>query len=176
VLDKATQTRPARRQVQQLITEIVELEGPVSIERLARLVAACHGISRVVDSRLADIRSVVPESIRRDPEEGFCWPQARDPLRWQGYRRTAEGGLKDRPLDDVALREIVNAAAFIVRNAMGISTEELIKELVRVFGGSRVTAPLKARISTAIELGARMQILRVSGALVVPGEGRTRLQ
>ncbi|MGI8767635.1 MAG: DUF3320 domain-containing protein, partial [Propionibacteriaceae bacterium] len=176
VLDKATQTRPARRQVQQLISEIVELEGPVSIERLARLVAACHGISRVVDSRLADIRSVVPETIRRDPEEGFCWPDTRDPLRWHGYRRTPAGGLKERPLDDVALREIANAAAYIVRNAMGITTEELTKELVRVFGGSRVTATLKTRIATAVELGVRLRILRTSGELVVPGDGRTQLQ
>lgn len=133
-------------------------------------------MKRVADVRLQQIRALVPDRLRRDPEEGFLWPDHRDPLTWNGFRRSAPGGLADRPIEDVALREIANAAPSVVSHAMGIETEELIKELVRVFGASRVTAPLTARIESAIEVGVRTGLLRRSGALVVGGPGRTHDQ
>ena len=154
--------------VQTLIRAIVETEGPVSVPRLARLVARAHGLSRVLDDRVAQVARTVPGDLRRDAEEGFVWPPHRDPLRWEGYRRTT-GPLKDRPLDDVALREIANAATHVARHAMGITPEELAKETFRRFGGTRLTPAARERIGRAVDLAVRDHRLAVVGGVVVPG-------
>ena len=123
-------------EVQAVIRDVVETEGPISPTRLAKLVARAHGLSRVLDDRVAQINRAVPADLRRDPEEGFVWPERRDPLRWTGFRRTT-GAAKDRPLDDMALREIGNAMASIAEHAMGITRDELAKE---AYGSSAVPA------------------------------------
>jgi hypothetical protein len=125
-------------EVQTVIRDVVDTEGPVSPTRLAKLVARAYGLNRVLDDRVVQINRVIPADLRRDPEEGFLWPEARDPLRWKGFRRTS-GPTKERPLDDVALQEIGNAMVSIAEHAMGITRDELAKEAVRVFGGTRVT-------------------------------------
>jgi hypothetical protein len=131
--------------VQTVIRDVVETEGPVSPTRLAKLVAHAYGLNRVLDDRVVQINRAVPAELRRDPEEGFVWPEQRDPLRWKGFRRTS-GSSKNRPLDDVALREIGNAMASIAGHAMGITRDELAKEALRVFGGSRVTPTVRERL------------------------------
>jgi len=175
-LDQATTGSSAERRVQKLITEVVQTEGPISVERLARVVIDGFGISRLVDTRMQQIRSLVPEQLRRDPEDGFVWPPSRDPLRWDGFRRTPEGRLADRPLDDVASRELANAAAYVVRTSMGIATDELDKELIKIFGGNRVTPTVRARLALGVETAVRLGQLRRSGTLLVPGDGRTQTQ
>lgn len=71
--------------IQDLMRQIVAVEGPVSVRRLARLVAHAHGLVRVLDERLVQLARVVPAELRRDDEEGFVWPERRDPLQWKGF-------------------------------------------------------------------------------------------
>ena len=110
--------------IQDLMRQIVAVEGPVSVRRLARLVAHAHGLVRVLDERLVQLARVVPAELRRDDEEGFVWPERRDPLQWKGFRHF-DGPTKERPLEEVALREISNAMVYIAGNAMGIGVDEL---------------------------------------------------
>ncbi len=163
-------------EVQAVIRDVVETEGPVSPTRLAKLVARAHGLSRVLDDRVVQINRAVPGDLRRDPEEGFVWPERRDPLRWRGFRRTT-GAAKERSLDDVALREIGNAMASIAEHAMGITRDELAKEAYRVFGGTRVTATARERLDRALDVLVREGRVQVVGGVVVPvgsGAGGTK--
>jgi hypothetical protein len=154
-------------EVQAVIRDVVETEGPVSPTRLGRMVAHAYGLSRVLDDRVVQINRAVPEDLRRDPEEGFVWPPRRDPLRWRGFRRTT-GPAKERPLDDVALREIGNAMASIAEHAMGITRDELAKEAYRVFGGTRVTPTARERLDRALEVIVRDGRVQVVAGVVVP--------
>ena len=154
-------------EVQAVIRDVVETEGPVSPTRLAKLVAHAYGLSRVLDDRVAQINRAVPADLRRDPEDGFVWPAARDPLRWRGFRRTT-GAAKERPLDDVALREIGNAMASIAEHAMGITRDELAKEAYRVFGGTRVTPTSRERLDRAMEVIVREGRVQTVAGVVIP--------
>jgi hypothetical protein len=165
-LDAVAAGRGVHR-VQELMREIVDVEGPVSTGRLARLVAHAHGLTRVVDDRVAQLSGIVPADLRRDAEEGFVWPERRDPLRWRGFRRHA-GPVKERPLEEVALREIGNAMVYIASNAMGIGVDELFKETYRIFGGNRVTPSTKDRLTAALEVVTRERRLAVVGGVAVP--------
>ena len=163
VLNRLSLGRPTS-EVVAVIDEVVRAEGPVSPSRLARLVAADFGLSRVSASRASDILAAVPASLARDGEEGFVWPAGRDPVLWQGYR-TFPGPSKDRPLDDVALREIANAMIDISRSAMGIEIEELYRETVRTFGGTRVTPAVRDRLQLAFDLAVKQRRLVALGSV-----------
>jgi len=119
---------------------------------------------------VVQINRAVPGDLRRDPEEGFVWPERREPLRWRGFRRTT-GVVKERPLDDVALREIGNAMASIAEHAMGITRDELAKEACRVFGGTRVTPTARERLDRALDVVVREGRVQVVAGIVVPHGG-----
>ncbi len=118
-------------------------------------------------TRQADILRLVPDDLRRDAEEHFIWPAGRDPLLWRGYRGH-DGPPKERPLEEVSVIEISNALSDLAQRAMGISVEELFKEATRLFGGTRVTEAIRARLGRALDHAVRTERLAVAGSVVMP--------
>lgn len=146
------------------IREAVFAEGPISPTRLARLVVRRFGVTRLQPQRQQEIMAVLPPDLVRDAE-GFIWPRERDPATWQGYR-TFGGPARERPLDDVALREIANALTDLAQGAMGISVEDLLRATHRLFGGTRLTEAARARLLNAVQLAVAQDRLDVVAGLV----------
>ncbi len=154
-------------ELRDLIGQIVAAEGPVSPERLLRLVVRSYQMSRLTPQRRRDLEPLVPAWLPRD-EEGFVYPEDRHPQQWLGYRETT-GPVKERPLDDVALREIANAAVDLARTAMGIPAGELTRALGRVFGLHRVTRPAQERLHRAVQLALSDGRLLERAGIISPG-------
>lgn len=91
----------ARREVAAALTEVVDAEGPVTLDRLAKLVANGFGLNRVAESRKSAILECLPRAVRRDRAEPVAWPAGLEPIEWQGYRATPEG--VERPIEQVPL-------------------------------------------------------------------------
>ncbi|CAA9252697.1 MAG: FIG00832862: hypothetical protein, partial [uncultured Corynebacteriales bacterium] len=163
----ALPAREAARAVAAALGEVVAAEGPVHADRLARLVAAGFGLSRVVGSRREAILRHVPAGVRRDDTEPVLWPAELDPAAWTGFRRTPEG--VDRPLEHVPLREIGNAMAALTTAAAGMERDELFRAALAVFGGRRVTAGPADRLTAALALGLRTGCLTRTGDQIHPG-------
>ncbi len=152
-----------------LVHEIVTAEGPVSVTRTAALVAQCHGLSRLTGVRQEQIAAHLPTDLIRDEQDGFLWPATRHPLSWRGFR-VWDGPLKDRPLEEIALHELANGAAAVTRASMGIELDDLLRETLRLFGGSRLTEGARSRLAAAVELAARCGLLRIADELVEPAD------
>jgi hypothetical protein len=165
VLDALPSTAAAAT-VAAALAEVVEAEGPVHADRLARLVAHGFGLARVVDARRAAILAQIPDRVRRDAAEPVLWPARWTPEAWTGFRRTP-GGV-DRPLEHVALREIGNAMAALTGASAGMDRDELHRATLAVFGGRRLTAGLAERLDTALELAVHTGRLRTAGDTVHP--------
>ena len=163
VLERLDYDPAARQQVVAVMTAIIEECGPISVERLARRVVRAYGRTRLVDQRAAQLRTLLPREALRDGE-GFCWPPSRDPLDWTGFRTSDD--IKARPITDIALLEIANAMAHVATQAMGIGIEELFKQTYKLFGGNRVTEPVRSRLSAALEVGMQRERLTVRGGVV----------
>ena len=164
VLDRLDYDPGARQEVAAVMMRILEESGPINVERLCRRLVRAYGRTRLVDQRTAQLRTLIPRDVQRDPE-GFCWPGSRDSLGWTGFRVSED--IKTRPITDVALLEIANAMAYVAARAMGIGTDELFKQTYRLFGGSRLTEPVRARLCTALEAGERTGRLTVRAGVVV---------
>ena len=171
VLDGVADQRPrATGMAQEVMRRIVAHEGPISTDRLLLLTARCFGMSRPPSWRLTDLARVLPVDLRRDPEEGFVWPEGRDPHLWTGFR-TWEGTLKERPLEEIPLRELANAQADIARSAMGIELEELLRHTLKVFNGTRLTEAPRARLAAALQVAVERGLVRVDGGIVTAETG-----
>jgi Protein of unknown function (DUF4011)/AAA domain/REase_MTES_1575/Protein of unknown function (DUF3320) len=151
VLD-ALPGRAAGARVGRVLAAIVAVEGPVHVDRLARLAANAFGLERVAESRRAAILRQLPPTLRVD-DERVVWPEGVEPRTWTRFRRTPSS--VDRPLAHVPLREIVNAMVVLAGDSAGMSRAELRRAALGVFGGRRLTTGLSERLDLAVDLGVR---------------------
>jgi lambda repressor-like predicted transcriptional regulator len=165
VLD-ALPARTASQRVAAALVEVVEAEGPIHTDRLARLVANGFGLNRVTESRKATILRHLPNSVHHDSVESVVWSADSDPGSWTGYRITPEG--VDRPIEHIALREISNAMVASVQAAAGFQREDLYREVLRLFGLKRRTPGVVGRLDAALDLAERAHRLATApGGLIV---------
>ncbi|WP_298992781.1 DUF3320 domain-containing protein [uncultured Pseudokineococcus sp.] len=155
----------ATREVRRALQDVVDAEGPVHVDRLARLVAGAFGLGRVSESRKAAVLAALPPKLVVDDAEPVVWPSSLDPATWRGYRPTPAG--VDRPVEHLPLREVVNAMADVCRSAGGMTEDELLRETLAVFGGRRLTAGVRERLAKALVLALSDGRLRRDGAVLL---------
>jgi hypothetical protein len=157
VLD-ALPDREALAEVRKVIDEVVADEGPVHVERIARLVAASFELTRLNQARIDSLIRAIPQDLLTDPSEPFAWPVGTRPDDWAEFRR-ANGD--PRALEHVSLREIGNAMIALAREGMGMTAQELTTEALAVFGGRRKTTGIQARLDEALEAAVQRGKLRL---------------
>lgn len=140
--------------VRSVAVTIINAEGPIHPDRLARSVAAAFGLHRVAGARRDAILRTVPESHRPKRGDGFLWPAEIDPLAWQIVRNDESGGL--RPLDEVSLNEIANAMRVVAEESGGMSSDELKRGSLGEFGGRRMTSAIEARLDRALAFAVKV--------------------
>jgi hypothetical protein len=143
-------------------------EGPIHTARLAKLVCAEFDLDRVSGSRAASVVKLVDRKQFHVDRDGFIWPTLLDPATWRGYRENDESEV--RKIEHVSLVEIGNAMVELCRDAAGLEPEELKRQVIRVFGGKRVTAGIGQRLEGALRAALDAGKLRlVSSGLVTAG-------
>ncbi len=150
-----------QKAVSDIASQLTDAEGPVSPGRLAKFVAGCFGLERVVTNRVDAINSLPYPGQHRDPE-GFLYPRGTTHLTFPLWRRGTE--LSARHIQDISLTEISNAMKSICAVAHGIRPEQLNKEVSRLFGVTKVSAATNQRLDLARNFGLK------NGRLVQDGE------
>jgi hypothetical protein len=152
VLDRLADQH-AVHQVWQVLVAGIEAEAPIHLDRLARLTAGAFGLTRLTAERRADLVACLPPGLPADPDgEPFAWPLGVDPLEWRGFRRSTDDL---RPVDQISLIELGNAAAALCRVAAGMSVDQLRLSVLRTFGFARRTPERDARIDLALDVATR---------------------
>jgi hypothetical protein len=143
MLDRTANPRGAEK-VRTVMLAGVEAEGPVHVDRLARLTAGAFGLTRVLRARLDGLGALVPASMRVGD---FVWPAGLDRTTWTGFRRDPAG---DRPMDQIAPEEIGNAMVALCRASAGMTRDELFAQTLEVFGYRRRTAAQVGVLESAL--------------------------
>ncbi len=151
VLDQLADA-PTARAVRRVLVAGVKAEGPVHRDRLTRLAAGAHGLTRVTEARRDALLGLLPPELLAGD---FLWPQGTSPDTYASFRRQASGA--DRPLEHVAPEEIGNAMAALCRAGAGTSPDELFLRTAEMFGHRRrtpsLTPLLERALSAALESG-----------------------
>lgn len=157
----------SKSKVRKVVESIIEAEGPVHRDRLAKLVAGAFSLGKVAESRRVAIQRVVPSEYVQENDRDFYWPIGIDPTTWRTARTSNKG--EGRPPAEISLVEIGNAMAIVAEQSGGISEDDLKRDALALFGGSRVTQAIGARLSDALDRALTMGTLKKlpSGIVVV---------
>jgi hypothetical protein len=163
VLDELPASKAARV-VRRVLAAGVKAEGPIHVDRLAKLTVGAFGLNRVTESRKSLLLSLLPPSA---VEGDYLWPEGVDAASWTGFRRQMSS--TDRPLDHIAREEVANAMTALCRASAGMRRDELLTQTAAVFGYKRrtstVTPLLEAGLATALDRGRLTE--QPSGLLTV---------
>lgn len=131
------------KDVQALLVEIAQEEGPILADSALKLAAKCFDISRLIATRLDRLRKLLPEKITISTPFGvFLFPLtlieadgsvSRD---YTSYRATTPG---KRKLSEISPHECANAIVHIVNASHSIYRDALALELLNAFGYNRKT-------------------------------------
>lgn len=150
VLDNL-QSRRSVAALREAMQAIVEAEGPIHVERLAKLTCAAFNLNKVNTQRMNSVLRLLDKNAHQRDADGFVWDAAIDTEAWEGFR--PNGPEEVRKLEHVSVVEIRNAMVEIVRLSGGIAVDELHRDAIRVFGGKRLTAGVTARLNEGLQYG-----------------------
>ena len=135
-----------------MLTAGIKAEGPVHVDRLAKLTVGAFGLTRSSEARKEALLSTLPPSAVVD---GYLWPDGVSPESWTGFRRQVSS--TDRAIEHVSPEEIGNAMAALCRAGAGMRRDELLTQTAGVFGYKRraaaVTPVLEAALKVALDRG-----------------------
>lgn len=168
-LDQLGSSGRARAVVAEALGAIVDAEGPIHRERLAKLVCAEFDLNKVNSARAGAVLKLIDPKRFHVDSHGFVWPTRYDPAAWTGYRTVSEGD-EPRKIEHVSLVEIGNAMADLCRDAAGLEPGELKRQALKIFGGRRVTVGIGERLEEALAAALRGGRLVKSRRLVFCNE------
>jgi hypothetical protein len=138
-------------------------EGPISEDRLTRLVAEAFNFARLPQVRADEIVRLPLPRFSRD-EEGFTYPIGLEPDAFRIWRKSEEPA--SRNLKDISLTELGNAMRDIAEASEGIRDSELFKVTAGVLGFKKLTEQMEARLSSALDKLQKRSIVMVSNGYV----------
>ncbi|TKJ28361.1 DUF4011 domain-containing protein [Blastococcus sp. CCUG 61487] len=151
VLDELPASKAARV-VRRVLTAGVKAEGPIHVDRLAKLTVGAFGLTRSSEARKQMLLSLLPPSA---VDGDYLWPEGVRPETYEGFRRQVSS--TDRAIDHVAPEEIGNAMVALCRASAGMRRDELLTQTAAVFGHKRrsatVTAVMEKALALAVERG-----------------------
>ena len=148
-----------------LLVKVVQAEGPIHEDELARRACECYGIMRVgprVRQRVMDALAKARESEQVKCRGAFIWPpeMTTPPLRWRGEPL-------NRDFEMIASEEIVLALGILVRQQFAVPREALITQTLRAMG---FAASIKNKARVEAQIDAMLQ----SGLLTKDAEDRLK--
>jgi hypothetical protein len=135
-----------------MVVRIVEIEGPIHADEIARRIAAGFGKSKA-GGRIQKVATAALDGARR--KGGIVvlqdfWmtlaQQASPPVR----NRAAESAPTTKAIHICPL-EIRAAAALISKESGNVATDEMIRSIARLLGFQRVGGDLQVQISNAMQ-------------------------
>ena len=146
--------------LQTMIAHVIEIEGPVREDVLAKRIARAHGWART-GKRIRDRVFQMAEKkylITIEEVGRFFWPEGSDTSEWQAFRYSENGS---RPVDEISSQEL-NALARHASQKCD-SVDESAAEMARLIGVRRVTEEVKKRLEVSVR---NMSLLQKSSHLL----------
>lgn len=141
------------RELREMTLAVIEAEGPVRDDVVARRVARAHGFART-GARIRDrVLSLVPEVTATTEEAGrFLWASEK-PLETVPFRYAGPGDER-RSLEEVPMQELVG----LVQSRTDLATsDDAALALAREVGLARLAKSARQRLETAVELATNEQ-------------------
>lgn len=134
--------------LRELVTAIVQQEGPIRDELLVRRIARLHGFQKI-GSRIRDrILSLTTRRFAKTREDVgvFLWPDKSAITSLRVFRKLEPDD--ERTFDDISVEELKVLARLV--SSMGYTDEEAVRQMASYCGVARITANVRTRLERAL--------------------------
>jgi hypothetical protein len=145
--------KAAKEKVRSLAGEIVALEGPVHVDRVATLIGRSFAVGRLAPKRRAQIIRHIGAADGVEVVGKHAWPADIDRATWGSFRRN--GPNSSRKFAEIAVEEVANAMAACMARNPSQSDEEVDRVTLACFGRERRSAAYKGHLDKARALIGR---------------------
>lgn len=142
--------KESKLKVQALAEEIVDVEWPIALGRLAKLVGRGFGLRKVVSGRQKKIERQILNTDLFVDEHEFVWPATADAEEWTGYRVDRKN--QPRDFNEISPREIANALRQVRSENPSLDDDAHELAVLNVFGRERKTQGVRRQLDLAWEL------------------------
>jgi hypothetical protein len=143
----------------QQIDKIIEQEGPVSINILARRVVEGWLMERVTSKAIRRIAQLVCETKARKLSceyNEFYWPTHIDPRTYDLFRINSDYSSDNRDISDIPPEEIINAALYVIKSSISLPEDDLVRETAKTLGFKR----LGQNVDNIIRIGIKIMLAK----------------
>lgn len=145
----------SQRSIREVLTEVVNAEGPISLSLAARRVAAHWGFGRVTQKTVKHIETLLPGDeikVNTTLDGTFLWPKAMSPMDYDGFRVPAVNDPDShRSIEDLPVEEIAYAALHILRPHISAPVDDIVRETSRLFGFQRLGSAVENRVRAGLK-------------------------
>ncbi len=146
------------------ISLIIEQEAPLTEAMLYKRIAGAWGITRMTQKfteYAGQLFKRVNPAYNMTQNVKFLWRQKADADLMDYFR---DNGIAARRAEDICKEEYAAAAHYILKNALSIGADDLIRETAKLFGF--IKSP-----SAAMRIGYALSLLAVQGRIMRDGDG-----
>lgn len=138
--------------IRNLISEIVDFEGPITLLNLTRKVCTQFQLSRATQkaqSRIESLAAACNVSRANFKNQLSYWPKSLKVAEYREFRKNTENA--SRKAEDIPLQEVAVAAYSVLIDNVSIDVPDLVKAIANCFGFSRVGQNVESSIIDGIE-------------------------
>ncbi|MBR6484627.1 MAG: DUF3320 domain-containing protein, partial [Clostridiales bacterium] len=146
-----------RALIGQLVSKVVEAEGPVSRTIVVKRIAEATGLqknTKALNEQVGICKDQLKLKVTKEGDKEFFWPENTDPLKYDIFRVTTN---KEREITDIPREEAANAVVQVIGEQISLSHQDLIKEASKALGfmrlGTKVTEAMENAIAYASSAG-----------------------
>ena len=135
------------------INKVLEIEAPISHSLLSRRILNAWGISRLgvrLNEYLNSIYSIMELKNTNQNGVNFYWNKEQEPTKYNLFRVPGEDNSK-RDANDLAREEIICGIIDVLTNQISLPEEDLIREVARIFGYTRLGGNVEQAMKTGID-------------------------
>jgi hypothetical protein len=151
---------------------VVEQEGPISFQVLARRVLSVWGMGRIggrIEARFVALCARSSLTVTKDGLMKYYWPPNLSPESYRAFRVPGGTPATKRGADEIAPEEIANAAEQVLAASISLPMEDLVSETARLLGFARLGVTVQSCVTNGVKrLVASKRATDQNGQIVLP--------
>lgn len=151
------------------LTQVVQKEAPISRTLLCKRVLETWGMTRMgarIDRRFEELLASLHFPQTNWGDQIFFWDMTQNPLEYHEVRVPKQGGYR-RNLEEIAPEELAAAVRVVLEQQMGLSKDDLLREVSHLMGFSRTTEAMLPALSAGLETALQRGFARREGERIV---------
>jgi len=146
--------------------EIIELEGPISLNLLNHRLADSLSVERLTalyqDELEYFYRKVNLKGYGENEQQEFFWPEGQTPETYMAFRSP---GVERRNADDISIYEAANALCYALESNVSLPTDDLTREGAKLLGFSRRGPSVQKLMDSALKLAEKMDRIKMKNGV-----------